>query len=45
MNFYVDSGGVVLHVEPERIFQGSANTNTIRFIGAFAPNLPVLVAF
>lgn len=45
MNFYVDSGGVVLHVEPERIFQGSANANTIRFIGAFAPNLPVLVAF
>ena len=45
MNFYVDSGGVVLHVEPERIFQGSANANTIRFIGAFALNLPVLVAF
>ena len=45
MNFYVDSGGVVLHVEPERIFQGSANANTIRFIGAFASNLPVLVAF
>lgn len=45
MNFYVDSGGVVLHVEPERIFQGSANANTIRFIGAFAPNLSVLVAF
>ena len=45
MNFYVDSGGVVLHVAPERIFQGSANANTIRFIGAFAPNLPVLVAF
>ncbi len=45
MNFYVDSGGVVLHVDPERIFQGSANANTIRFIGAFAPNLPVLVAF
>lgn len=45
MNFYVDSGGVVLHVDPERIFQGSANANTIRFIGAFASNLPVLVAF
>ena len=45
MNFYVDSGGVVLHVAPERIFQGSANANTIRFIGAFASNLPVLVAF
>lgn len=45
MNFYVDSGGVVLHAEPERIFQGSANANTIRFIGAFASNLPVLVAF
>lgn len=45
MNFYFDSGGVVLHVEPERIFQGSANANTIRFIGAFASNLPVLVAF
>nr|DAN97965.1 MAG TPA: hypothetical protein [Caudoviricetes sp.] len=45
MNFYVDSGGVVLHVEPERIFQGSASSNTIRFIGAFASNLPVLVAF
>lgn len=45
MNFYVDSGGVVLHVTPERIFQGSANANTIRFIGAFASNSPVLVAF
>lgn len=45
MNFYVDSGGVVLHVEPERIFQGSANVNTIRFVGAFASDLPVLVAF
>ena len=45
MNFYVDSGGVVLHVDPERIFQGSANANTIRFVGAFASNLSVTMAF
>lgn len=45
MNFYVDSGGVVLHVDPERIFQGSANANTIRFVGAFASNLSVTTAF
>lgn len=45
MNFYIDSGGVVLHVDPERIFQGSANANTIRFVGAFASNLSVTTAF
>lgn len=45
MNFYVNSGGVVLHVDPERIFQGSANANTIRFVGAFASNLSVTTAF
>ena len=45
MNFYVDSGGVVLHVDPERIFQGLANANTIRFVGAFASNLAVTLAF
>lgn len=45
MNFYVDSGGTILGVEPEKIYQGSANANTIRFIGAFASNAKVMVAF
>lgn len=45
MNFYVDSGGAILGVEPEKIYQGSANANTIRFVGAFASNVKVTVAF
>lgn len=45
MNFYVNSAGIVLHVDAERIFQGSANANTIRFVGAFASSLLVTVAF
>lgn len=45
MNFYVDSGGAILGVDPEKIYQGSANANTIRFVGAFATNVKVTVAF
>lgn len=45
MNFYVDSGGAILGVDPEKIYQGSANANTIRFVGAFASNVKVTVAF
>ena len=45
MNFYVNSGGIVLYVDSERIFQGSANANTIRFVGAFASSVVVTVAF
>lgn len=45
MDFYVDSGGAILGVDPEKIYQGSANANTIRFVGAFASNVKVTVAF
>lgn len=45
MNFYVDSGGVILAVDPERVFQGSAMANTIRFIGAFPSNASVTVTY
>lgn len=45
MNFYCDSGGVIFHVDPERIFQGSAGVNKIRFIGQFPSNAQVLVSY
>lgn len=45
MNFYVDSGGTILAVDPERIFQGSAMANTVRFIGAFPSNASVLISY
>lgn len=45
MNFYVDSGGEIISVDAERIFQGSANANTIRFIGAFPASAQVAVSY
>ncbi len=45
MNFYVDSGGNVFAVDPEKVYQGQAYANTIRMIGAFASNLAVTVGF
>lgn len=45
MNFYCDSGGNIFHVDPERVYQGAANANTIYFIGAFASSCSVTVAF
>lgn len=45
MNFYVDSGGTILAVDQERIFQGSAMANTVRFIGSFPSNASVLVSY
>lgn len=45
MNFYVDSGGEIISVDAERIFQGSANANTIRFIGAFPASASVAVSY
>ena len=45
MNFYCNSGGTIFHVDPERIFQGSAGVNTIRFIGRFPSSAQVLLAY
>lgn len=45
MNFFCDSGGRIFHVDPERVFQGSAGYNTIRFIGQFPSSSQVLVAY
>ena len=45
MNFYVSSTGQILHVDPENVYQGSVNANTIYFIGAFPSTCPVTVAF
>lgn len=45
MNFYVDSGGVMIGTDPERVFQGSAMANTVRLIGAFPSSASVLVGY
>ena len=45
MNFYVNSQGQIIRVDPEDVFQGSVNANTINFIGAFPSTCPVNVAF
>lgn len=45
MNYFCDSGGVIFHVDPERVFQGSANANVINFFGAFPSNAEVLIAY
>ena len=45
MNFYVNSQGQIIRVDPEDVFQGSVNANTINFIGAFTSTCPVTVAF
>ena len=45
MNFYCNSGGEILHVDPERIYQGTANATVINFIGAFPTNAQVTVQY
>ena len=45
MNYFCDSGGEIFHVDPERVFQGSANANVINFFGAFPHNCEVLIAY
>ena len=45
MNYFCDSGGVIFHVDPERVFQGSANANVINFFGACPSNAEVLIAY
>lgn len=45
MNFYVNSQGQIIRVDPEDVFQGSVNVNTINFVGAFPSTCPVTVAF
>ena len=45
MNFYVNSQGQIIRVDPEDVFQGSVNANTINFVGAFPSTCPVNVAF
>jgi hypothetical protein len=45
MNFYCDSTGSIIHVDPEQIYQGSANVNAVNFIGAFPANAKVLVQY
>lgn len=45
MNYFCDSGGVIFQVDPERVFQGSANANVINFFGAFPSNAEVLLAY
>ena len=45
MNIYCSSDGTIFHVDTERIYQGSAGSNTVRFIGQFPSNAQVLVAY
>lgn len=45
MDFFVDGGGNILRVTPENVYQGSANAQTIRFIGAFPANATVTIAY
>ena len=45
MNFYCNSQGSIHHVDPELIYQGSANTNEVNFIGAFPANAKVLINY
>ncbi len=45
MNFYCDSAGSIIHVDPEKVYQGSANANAINFIGAFPANAQVIVTY
>ena len=45
MNFFCDSGGNIFHVDSENVYQGSANANTIYFIGAFPSSSAVTLSF
>lgn len=45
MNFYCNSHGDIFHIEGEKIYQGSAGVNTIRFIGRFPSSSQVMVKY
>ena len=45
MQFYYDSSGKLIKSIPEEVYQGSANANTIYFIGAFPENCVVAIAY
>lgn len=45
MNIYCSSDGTIFHVDTERIYQGSAGVNKVRFIGQFPSNAQVLVSY
>lgn len=45
MNIFCNSDGVIFHVIPDRIFQGSAGVNKIYFIGQFPSSAQVLMAY
>ena len=45
MNIYCSSDGTIFHVDTERIYQGSAGVNVVRFIGRFPSNAQVLVSY
>lgn len=45
MNFYVANNGEIISVDAERVFQGSANATTLRFIGAFPSSAQVAVSY
>lgn len=45
MNFYIDSGGTIIAVDPERVYQGSAMANTIRLIAPFPLGASVTVSY
>lgn len=45
MNIYCRGDGYIFHIDPERIYQGSAGVNTIRFIGCFPSTAQVLVSY
>ena len=45
MNIYCSSDGTIFHVDTERIYQGSAGVNIVRFIGQFASTAQVLVSY
>lgn len=45
MNIYCNSDGSIFHIDPERVYQGSAGVNTIRFIGRFPSSAQVLVSY
>ena len=45
MNIYCNSDGTIFHVDPVKIYQGSAGVNRVRFIGQFPSNAQVLVSY
>jgi hypothetical protein len=45
MQLYYDGSGNLLQAIPEEVYQGSANANTVYFIGAFPNNCVVAIAY